>query len=591
MMIATAAAAGVTPSSGLAVPALTRFAKLADRHFLPLLLAAYSLAVVVPDAGVWLFTRPLGTVAVGGAAVRVTPPVILLAVLLWNAGLGTPTGQLRHLARRPWVLATGLAANLVFPVLFIACLAGVLRAWADPGDLTALLVGLGVVASMPIAGSATAWSKKADGDTALSLGLVLGSTLLGPFTTPAVLFVVGRILAGDDAVALRDLAAGGGGAFLLVAVLVPTLAGLLTRRLAPWLPERHAPALKVLNAAVLLLLVYAGAAAALDATLGKTSPDFLAAILGVAVSFCGVAFAAGWLVGKLTGPGERTALLFGLGMSNNGSGLALAATALSGRPQVLLLIAGYNLVQHLVAGGVDAVRARRPGDADGETARPSWRAAVRPVLSFGLALAAGAVVAAACGSYYGVRGLADTHRQVVHTHEVLTVVRETMSLLKDAETGQRGFLITGDPKYLDPYRTAVAQVRGGVGRLRELTADNAAQQARVDALDRLVGTRLAELDETIALRRDAGFEAAKRVVVEDRGKNLMDEVRRLTGAMEAEEQDLLERRAAAADGRVRRSAGTVILLAAFALVAVVIRRLTVNRNSNGSDPRDGPASR
>ncbi|HEX4607858.1 MAG TPA: CHASE3 domain-containing protein [Urbifossiella sp.] len=147
-----------------------------------------------------------------------------------------------------------------------------------------------------------------------------------------------------------------------------------------------------------------------------------------------------------------------------------------------------------------------------------------------------------------------------------------MSLLKDAETGQRGYLITGDAAYLQPYEATVENARGGGRRLRELTADNPAQQARAGALDRLVETRLAELDETIALRRDRGFDAAKRVVTEDRGKRLMDELRRLTGAMEAEERGLLERRVEAADGRVRRSAGTVILLASFALVAAVVCR-------------------
>ena len=185
------------------------------------------------------------------------------------------------------------------------------------------------------------------------------------------------------------------------------------------------------------------------------------------------------------------------------------------------------------------------------------------------------MVAAACGSYYGVRGLADTHRQVVHTHEVLTAVRQTLSLLKDAETGQRGYLLTGDPRYLEPYRAADGQVRGEVERLRRLTADNPAQQGR-----------LAEPDETIALRRDAGFEAARRVVVEDRGKKLMDEVRRLTGEMEAEEQGLLERRAAVADGRVRRSAGTVVLLAAFALLAVVIGRSGSTGPARPPEPPD-----
>ncbi|MDY3563142.1 CHASE3 domain-containing protein [Gemmata sp. JC673] len=554
---------------------LARLAGLADRNFLPLLLAAYVLAVVAPGPGCRLCRCELGAVA----AVRATPPVILLAVLLWNAGVCTPVGQFRQLLRRPWVLGAGLAANVVAPLLFVAALAGVLRLWSDPGDLAALLMGLGVVASMPIAGSATAWAKKAEGDSALSLGLVLGSTLLGPLTTPAVLFGVSLFLSGDDANALRALATGGGGAFLFLAVLLPTAAGLLTRRLVPDLPERAGPALKVLNAVVLLALVYSGASAALDATLGKASPDFLAAMLGVAVSFCGVAFAAGWLVGRLTGatPGERTALLFGLGMSNNGSGLALAATALAGRPQVLLLVAGYNLVQHLVAGGVDAARKRLP--PTGSAAAESRWALLRPVASFGFALAAGAVVAAACGSYFGVRGLADTHRQVVHTHEVLTEVRDTLSLLKDAETGQRGYLLTGDAKYLEPYDAAVAQVRQRFRRLRALTADNADQQERLGALERVTAVRLGELDETIRLRREAGFEAARRVVVEDRGKNLMDEVRRLTGEMEAAEQGLLEARAEAADARVRRSGGTVILLAAFAVLSVALRRFDAARES------------
>ncbi|QJW99867.1 CHASE3 domain-containing protein [Frigoriglobus tundricola] len=555
-----------------------RLAKLTDRNFLPLLLAAYVLAVLVPAPGCRLCRCGLGAIEVSGSAVRVTAPVVLLAVLLWNAGVGTPRGQFRGLLRRPWVLAAGLVANLLAPLLFVAGVAGLLRFWGDTGDLPALLMGLGMIAAMPIAGSATAWAKKADGDSALSLGLVLGSTLLGPVTTPAVLYAVSLVLAGSDAGALRALAGAGSGAFLFLAVLLPTAAGLLTRAVVPTLPDRAGPALKLLNAAVLLALVYAGASAALEATLGRASPDFLAAMLGVAISFCGIGFAAGWLVGRLTGatPGERTALLFGLGMSNNGSGLALAATALVDRPQVLLLIACYNLVQHLVAGGVDAARRVRPGAGTDAPAAPGW-ALLRPIASFGFALAAGAVVTAACLSYFGVRGLADTHRLVVHTHEVLTVVRDTMSLLKDAETGQRGYLITGDERYLEPYDAATVQVRERLRRLRELTRDNPAQQDRLSALDRVTEARLTELDETIRLRRDEGFEPARAVVREDRGKNLMDEVRRLTREMEEEEQGLLERRADAADGRVRRSVGTVVLLAAFAVLSVALRRFGAAR--------------
>ena len=64
-------------------------------------------------------------------------------------------------------------------------------AWHNPDEVQNILVGLALVASMPIAGSSTAWSQNANGDMALSLGLVLGSTLLSPLTTPMALHAVG----------------------------------------------------------------------------------------------------------------------------------------------------------------------------------------------------------------------------------------------------------------------------------------------------------------------------------------------------------------------------------------------------------------
>jgi hypothetical protein len=72
-----------------------------------------------------------------------------------------------------------------------------------------------------------------------------------------------------------------------------------------------------------------------------------------------------------------------------------------------------------------------------------------------------------------------------------------------------------------------------------MTDDNPIQKARTDKLKGMIDDRLAELDETIRLRRDKGFDAAKEVVLADRGKRRMDEVRRLMGEMEAAEQTLL----------------------------------------------------
>jgi BASS family bile acid:Na+ symporter len=84
-------------------------------------------------------------------------------------------------------------------------------------------------------------------------------------------------------------------------------------------------------------------------------------VLGLVVSLCVLSFAVGGWVARLVQAeaAQRTALVFGLGMNNNGTGLVLAALALADHPRVLLPILCYNLVQHLVAGAVDRVLGQR----------------------------------------------------------------------------------------------------------------------------------------------------------------------------------------------------------------------------------------
>src|SRR5205085_2302665 len=112
-------------------------------------------------------------------------------ILLLNAGLGVDIRQLRHFGRHLTLLGAGVAANVLVPIVFIAALAAALRIWHNPDEVQNILVGLAIVASMPIAGSSTAWSQNANGNMAISLGLVLGSTFLSPLTTPIALNAVG----------------------------------------------------------------------------------------------------------------------------------------------------------------------------------------------------------------------------------------------------------------------------------------------------------------------------------------------------------------------------------------------------------------
>src|SRR5207249_5383408 len=112
----------------------------------------------------------------------------------------------------------------------------------------------------------------------------------------------------------------------------------------------------------------------------------------------------------------------------------------------------------------------------------------------------------------------------------------------DSETAERGYVITGDESYLEPYREAGAVIDGQTRRLRELTADNRAQQQRLDSVAALVTERLAILRAGIELRKDQGFAAAQAQIVAGKGKQFHDRIRRLIGQMEDTETSLLKER-------------------------------------------------
>jgi hypothetical protein len=95
--------------------------------------------------------------------------------------------------------------------IFILVVSQTMRFWHNPDEVQNILVGLALVASMPIAGSSTAWSQNASGDLALSLGLVVLSTLLSPLTTPVALHSVGPLTSGDYSEDLHELASSGTG--------------------------------------------------------------------------------------------------------------------------------------------------------------------------------------------------------------------------------------------------------------------------------------------------------------------------------------------------------------------------------------------
>jgi BASS family bile acid:Na+ symporter len=359
---------------------IDRLAGFLGRHFLAILFASYALAALWPAPGLAIRSLTLGQVGIGPVRTEASLPLVMLACLLFNAGLGVDTAKLGGFLRRPGTLAAGLSANILVPIVFILSVSWWMRSWHNHDEVQSILVGLALVASMPIAGSSTAWSQNAEGDMTLSLGLVLGSTFLSPLVTPLALHAVGFVATGDYSEDLHELASGHTESFLAIGVLAPSLLGILVgRALGRARVVAAKPYVKVVNSAILLALNYSNAAISLPQAIADPDLDFLALTLASVGTLCVLAFAAGWGTARLLGAGreQRIALMFALGMNNNGTGLVLASMALADHPRVMLPIIFYNMVQHLVAGGANALIQRPARPSGGETQRDRGAPATR----------------------------------------------------------------------------------------------------------------------------------------------------------------------------------------------------------------------
>ncbi len=160
----------------------------------------------------------------------------------------------------------------------------------------------------------------------------------------------------------------------------------------------------------------------------------------------------------------------------------------------------------------------------------------------------------------------EEHEWVVHTEQVVLEVRQIEALLRDAETGQRGFLYTGDAKYLAPYDLAAGQVDSHIQKLAELTTDNPSQQPRIALLRKLAHDKLNELGLTITLYRSGQAEEARRVVLSNAGLSMMEDIQAVVNQMVEAETSLLAERSEAYRKSVR---DTVISIYLTSIVAVV----------------------
>jgi methyl-accepting chemotaxis protein len=195
----------------------------------------------------------------------------------------------------------------------------------------------------------------------------------------------------------------------------------------------------------------------------------------------------------------------------------------------------------------------------------------------GYALALIILVILGTVSYRNTTGLIEAAQMKAHTYQVLENLDRVLSTLKDAETGQRGYIITGESQYLEPYQIGTSAVNKTVQTLRGLTADNPNQQRRLDAIEPLIAAKISELKETIDLRKSKGFDAALKVVQTDKGKTVMDDIRKVITEMDNEERTLLQQR----ENEMKASSGTTIAVIIYgiplAFVLLILAGFSITR--------------
>jgi CheY-like chemotaxis protein/signal transduction histidine kinase len=187
-------------------------------------------------------------------------------------------------------------------------------------------------------------------------------------------------------------------------------------------------------------------------------------------------------------------------------------------------------------------------------------------------------------AYQNMNAVKESVYWVSHTHVVIDEMDLLLATLTDAETGQRGFIITGDEDYLEPYNKARINIANMRTSLRDLTKDNSLKQKRMESIDLLIDKKLAEMKATIEARRSQGFQTAALMVKSHLGKHLMDDIRRLVAEAQDNEKQLLQERSRRQEAQTTKTlqalaAGGISCVLLLTAVFILLKREVAQRTN------------
>jgi signal transduction histidine kinase/CheY-like chemotaxis protein len=177
-------------------------------------------------------------------------------------------------------------------------------------------------------------------------------------------------------------------------------------------------------------------------------------------------------------------------------------------------------------------------------------------------------------------GQARQNRELVRSaFEVSDTARSLLSEVQNAETGQRGFILTGRETYLAPYDNALAIIPGVLAGLGRLVAEDAAQRERLARLRQTIDAKLEELRVTLEAARSQGPQAAMEMVQTDRGRDLMEAIRTQVSALLAAQDARLDSRIAKSNARETQNYAIALAGGALALLVIVVGALVLFRSN------------
>jgi methyl-accepting chemotaxis protein len=196
-----------------------------------------------------------------------------------------------------------------------------------------------------------------------------------------------------------------------------------------------------------------------------------------------------------------------------------------------------------------------------------------------LGFAFGPLILAIVGAivYLNTEALIQARGWYTHTVQVLHQTDALRVRLLNAETGERGYVLTGDESYLAPYKVGGPSDQA-ISALAALTADNPRQQARLETVRALTRARFDQIDETIRARREKGLDAALDVIKANNGKKTMEDLRAVLDQMDQEENELLKVREADADRATQLTFDSVIYGTLISIIVLAVTGFVLTRS-------------